>query len=149
MISKKKVLFFTLKQVTAEEIEFGKAIRAQFRDSVVAGRNETEECDYVAGHIPDNYAEFPEYPADAAEALTGSTDLQGVVSPEGNSEQGNSGPAQVLQESDLTLDVLEKMGKDELLDLASQYDEIGLTRVQKKSAPKLRVAIAEYLEILE
>lgn len=149
MVSNKKVIFFTLKQVTAEEIEFGKAIRAQFRDSVVAGQNETEECDYVAGHIPGNYSHFPEFPADAAEALTGSTYLQGVVPPEGSSERGNSGPAQDLQESNLTLGVLDKMGKDELLDLASQYDEMGLTRVEKKSAPKLRVAIAEYLEILE
>lgn len=159
MIAKKKVLFFTGRKSTAEELEFGKAIGAQFRAAHVAAEEKPEPADYVAGHVPKNYADYPVYPKEAAEMIAGSAELVNGGTPEGtdeeptqsSSEDASAGDTdgEVGEEVEITLDILEKMGKEELQELADEYEDFNFSAQEKKSAPKMRTALADYLDIQE
>lgn len=159
MIAKKKVIYFTGRKATQEELEFGKAIGAQFRASHIAAQHEPEPADYVAGVIPKNYADYPVYPAEAAEMIAGSAALVNGGTPEGtveepsqsSSEDASAGDTdgEVGEEVDITLDILEKMGKEELIELAEEYEDFNFSAQEKKSAPKMRTALADYLDIQE
>lgn len=159
MIAKKKVIYFTGRKASQEELEFGKAIGAQFRASHIAAQHDPEPADYVAGKIPDNYADYPVYPAEAAEMIAGTAALVNGGTPEGTSEEpSQSSPddasagdtdGEVGEEVDITLEILNEMGKEELIELAEGYDDFQFNAQEKKSAPKMRTALADYLDIQE
>lgn len=159
MIAKKKVIYFTGRKATQEELEFGKAIGAQFRASHIAAQHAPEPADYVAGLIPKNYEDYPVYPEEAAEMIAGSAALVNGGTPEGTDEEpsqsssedasGGDTDGEVGEEVDITLDILEKMGKEELIELAEEYEDFNFSAQEKKSAPKMRTALADYLDIQE
>lgn len=159
MLAKKKVLFFTGRKISNEELEFGRAINAQFRNAHIAAQNFPESADYVAGQVPENYSDYPTYPEEAAEMIAGSAALVNGGTPEGTegeddsgSSEGNSGDENQDdddEEVEITLEILEKMDKDELVELAGEYEDFNFNAQEKKSAPKMREALANYLDIQE
>lgn len=61
------VLFFTVTMLpTEEELEQGLAARARFRNSALHD-GKVEECDFVMGNVPEDYAHIPRYGENGAE----------------------------------------------------------------------------------
>tara|TARA_R100000152_G_C6782307_1_gene219767 strand:- start:11087 stop:11566 length:480 start_codon:yes stop_codon:yes gene_type:complete len=159
MIAKKKVIYFTGRKTTQEELEFGKAIGAQFRASHIAAQSEPEQADYVAGLIPENYEDYPVYPEEAAEMIAGSSALVNGGTPEGTSEEPSQSSSDGSsddendqddgEEIEISLEVLEKMEKDELLDMGERLEDFEFSASAQKSAPKMRTALARYFDIQE
>lgn len=58
------VIFFTVGMVpTADELKRGLAARARFRNGAL-NDGKVEECDYVMGAVPEQYAHVPVYAED-------------------------------------------------------------------------------------
>lgn len=171
---KKKILFFTATAIITEKQRMaGKLMGAQFRNAVRVDPDNLEPCDYVAGAVPECYAEYPVYgpeqaAADLAEAtddtLPAGTDLDpsddtedASDDTESDTEQEDSEESEENTDSDpegeedgeeITTEYLAGLDKAGLLELAVE-ENIGLTSNDKKSAPKLRKAIAAHFEISE
>lgn len=166
MKMKKVILFFTAgAMVSAEQIALGKSVGAQFRNALLVDESNPEPCDYVMGYVPECYKDKPVYgPEEAAEAiksLSGNTlPPQGENGPQTTSEDASrasetatggdntpESPENPDEEGEeVTLEYLEGLDKDELLELADE-ENIGLTAADKKSPTKLRAAIAEHFDL--
>ena len=168
MKMKKVILFFTAgAMVSAEQIALGKSVGAQFRNALLVDESNPEPCDYVMGDVPECYKDIPvfgpEQAAEALKSLSGDTlPPQGENGPQmgsedasGTSEMGTGedtppesteNPENDEEEEEITLEYLEGLDKDELLELAEE-ENIGLTAADKKSAPKLRAAIANHFDL--
>lgn len=171
---KKKILLFTpTSKVSAAVMEYGRSIGAQFRVAKNTDEQNIEPCDYVAGAVPKCYLDkFPVFPAEGLKApeapvftQTGSTlppqgdngDLtaaQGASTDPDNPDLGGTDPENDPDSTnedegeELTLEYLESLEEAELLELAKD-EEVHLTKADKKSAPKIRAAIAAHFELQE
>lgn len=163
---KKVILFFTVgAKVSAEQLALGKSVGAQFRNASLMDPENPEPCDFVMGDAPECYRDIPVFgPEQAAEALkslggdtlppqgengpqTGSEDASGTS----ETDTGDDTPPESTEnpendEEEITLEYLEGLDKGELLELAEE-ENIGLTTADKKSAPKLRAAIADHFDL--
>lgn len=168
---KRKILFFTATAfITEGQKALGKLMGAQFRNAVHVDPDNLEPCDFVAGDVPECYAEYPVYgPEEAAEAIKSATDSTLPAGGENDSpdasedasddtdsdtdqddttETDDGGSDSEEDGEEITLEYLEGLDKAELMELANE-ENIGLTSADKKSAPKLRKAIAAHFEISE
>lgn len=164
---KRKILFFTATAfITEEQKNLGKLMGAQFRNATHVDPSNLEDCDFVAGDVPECYSDYPVYgPEEAAEALKKATDSTlpaggEIESPDVTEDASDDTDSDTDQDDtdtdpdsgeegeEITLEYLEGLDKDALMDLADE-ENIGLTSNDKKSAPKLRKAIAAHFEIQE
>ena len=160
------ILFFTSgPHLSAEALALGKSVGAQFRNAKLVDTENLEKCDYVMGEVPECYQDYPVFGAEAAaeafKALGGDTlppqgengphgaseDASGVSNTATGGESSHETPENPEDEGEeITLEYLEGLDKDELLELADE-ENVGLTAADKKSVEKLRAAIAAHFEL--
>lgn len=161
------VLYFTAgAMISAEQLQEGRMMGAMFRNAKLVDQSRPEACDFVAGGpIPECYKEKPVFTPEAlAERLEAVSQAAQATLPAGDEdepEDGTDGTSEASdtdtdaesgeetpegEEVEITQEYLDGLDKDELLQLAEDYSsEFTLKPQEKKSAPKLRAALASRL----
>lgn len=139
---KKLILFFTDgNQATEQELEVGRSISAQFRNVKLVDPENLEKPVYVAGHVPECYANVPVHPSAAEVTVLPDTGSDTPVEAQTPASDDSAGS----DDDEITEESLEEMTKAELIDFAEAND-IELDADDKKNKASLVAAVFDALQ---